>query len=367
MTITPILQFGTSRFLQAHADLFVSEAMETGAALGPITIIKTSRDASRDGRLKGLASPAGFPVEIKGLKDGKVIDRTVTVRSVARALSAASDWTEITRIAVDEVELIISNTAEGGYALDPTETAPPSGVSASFPGKLVQLLRTRFETNGRPLSIIPTELVTRNGDVLSGIVRALAEDWYGDPAFTAFLERDVTFASSLVDRIVSRALEPAGAVAEPYALWAIEAKPGLTLPCVHPSIVTAPDISRFEQLKLFILNLGHTCLVDHWLTHGAAERLTVREILADPDARAALETLYRDEILPGFAACGMRDEAVAYVAATLERFANPFLDHRLADIHQHHAEKIRRRAGGFLAWAGAEGKPRLSALLQSAG
>ena len=30
---TPILQFGTSRFLQAHVDLFISEALDAGHAL----------------------------------------------------------------------------------------------------------------------------------------------------------------------------------------------------------------------------------------------------------------------------------------------------------------------------------------------
>ncbi|WP_281032621.1 hypothetical protein [Phyllobacterium salinisoli] len=34
MSITPILQFGTSRFLQAHADLFVSDALARGEAPG---------------------------------------------------------------------------------------------------------------------------------------------------------------------------------------------------------------------------------------------------------------------------------------------------------------------------------------------
>jgi tagaturonate reductase len=57
--------------------------------------------------------------------------------------------------------------------------------------------------------------------------------------------------------------------------------------------------------------------------------------------------------MPGFAAKDMADEASAYVATTLERFANPFLDHRLSDIAQNHEEKIRRRIEGFIAWSGA--------------
>ena len=34
----PILQFGTSRFLQAHVDLFVSEALESGKTLDDLAI-----------------------------------------------------------------------------------------------------------------------------------------------------------------------------------------------------------------------------------------------------------------------------------------------------------------------------------------
>ena len=37
-----IVQFGTSRFLQAHADLFVHEARAAGQAIGPITVVKTT-------------------------------------------------------------------------------------------------------------------------------------------------------------------------------------------------------------------------------------------------------------------------------------------------------------------------------------
>ena len=37
----PILQFGTSRFLQAHVDLFVSEARKDGQDCGPIAVVQT--------------------------------------------------------------------------------------------------------------------------------------------------------------------------------------------------------------------------------------------------------------------------------------------------------------------------------------
>jgi tagaturonate reductase len=54
-----ILQFGTSRFLQAHADLFVDEARQAGQDIGPITIVKTTRGSARDDRVRAFGAPGG--------------------------------------------------------------------------------------------------------------------------------------------------------------------------------------------------------------------------------------------------------------------------------------------------------------------
>ena len=49
-----IIQFGTSRFLQAHVDLFVHEARRSGEDIGPITVVKTSPAGDRDGRISAF-------------------------------------------------------------------------------------------------------------------------------------------------------------------------------------------------------------------------------------------------------------------------------------------------------------------------
>jgi tagaturonate reductase len=360
---TPILQFGTSRFLQAHADLFVSEAED---ALGGITIVQTTASGERSKRLAALASPVGFPVHIRGKHGGTVVDKITTVKSVKRAISANADWNETARIFADEAKLVICNTADKGYDISQESGSYPDDVPISFPGKLTRLLYYRFDRNSEPLTVLPAELIARNGDVLRDIVLDLARRWQLPQSFIDWVEGKVIFSNTLVDRIVSEALEPAGAVAEPYALWAIERQPGQILPCTHPSIVVADDISSFAQLKLFILNLGHTFLIDGWLKSDLPRDMTVREILAVPEHRDRLAELYSRDILPGFAKMGMGEEAEAYVGATIERFENPFLNHRLSDIADNHAEKIRRRAGGFLDWTGMR-SPALEKLLASAG
>lgn len=356
MPITPILQFGTSRFLQAHADLFLSEGPD---AIGPVTVVQSSGDAGRRGRLAALAAPEGFPVRVQGIADGQAVSFETRVTSVRRALTTASDWPEICRIAVEEAEIILSNTSDSGWVPQPADGGAAFDQAMSYPAKLTHLLRARHAAGGRPLQVMPTELVARNGDTLRARVLELATAL--DPALAEWIAREVRFVNALVDRIVSAALEPAGAVAEPYALWAIEDCPGLILPCRHPAVQVVADLDRTEKLKLHILNLGHTWLVADWQARGSAETF-VREVMADPAIRARLEALYTDEVLPGFAARGFA-EAPAYVRTTLDRFANPFLDHRLTDIAQNHAEKIRRRIGAFLHWSGSDG-PQLRALAQ---
>ena len=124
--------------------------------------------------------------------------------------------------------------------------------------------------------------------------------------FALWLETECVWANSLVDRIVSGALEPAGAVAEPYALWAIERQPRLVVPCSHPAIRLVDDLAVTERLKLFILNLGHTCLAERWLVDRRPPGRPFARCLADPAMRAFLDGIYDREVLPVFAAAGIR-------------------------------------------------------------
>ncbi len=197
----------------------------------------------------------------------------------------------------------------------------------------------------------------------------MLESWRAPAKARAWVAEECRWVNSLVDRIVSEPLEPLGAVAEPYALWAIEDQPGLELPCRHLAIVVTGDLKPYERLKLFILNLGHTYLAELWAREGGPPQLLIREAVADPTMRAGLDALYEEEVLPVFAGIGMRDEANAYLSTVIEQFSNPFLDHRLSEILTNHEAKKRRRFGGLIQLAEANGVrvslPRLEAALAS--
>jgi tagaturonate reductase len=368
MPTSSIVQFGTSRFLQAHVDLFVSEAMADGQDAGPITVVQTSGDPARAHRLKALAAPSGYEVRIKGLENGALVDTSKTVSSIKRALSLPDDLGEVARIVADDARIILSNTADAGYRPHEADNSTDFSIEMSYPAKLTWFLFQRFKNGGAPVQVMPAELIPENGNVLKNLVLGIAALYPSE--FSEWLRSRVTWVNSLVDRIVSEPLEPAGAVAEPYALWAIEDQPGLILPCAHPCVQVVKDLDQVETLKLFILNLGHTYLVSRWLAAGNSSLHFVRELMGSPDYGPDLEDLYRREVIPAFAAQDRKQEAEAYAATTIDRFKNPFLDHKLADIAQNHNEKINRRISSFLAWArkGAPSlqTPRLDAVADTA-
>ncbi len=198
---TPIVQFGTSRFLQAHADLFISDAMREGQAVGPVTVVQTSGAADRAGRLAAFDGRP-LPIVVRGLENGQPVERTEYTTCLVRGLSAASDWAEVERIVVEEAEQIITNTGDSGYRMPEGETIGDC-LPVSFPAKLTKLLVARWEKSGVPLTVFATELVPDNGVVLRRLCTEIAERSGLPPAFLAWLNQDCIFANSLVDRITT--------------------------------------------------------------------------------------------------------------------------------------------------------------------
>ena len=78
-------------------------------------------------------------------------------------------------------------------------------------------------------------------------------------------------------------------------------------------------MAGLSRRRVHILNLGHTYIADIWRREGRPETETVRNLLGDHGVKARLLSLYRDEVLPGFAARGMGEQAKLYLNRTVER------------------------------------------------
>ncbi len=337
------LQFGTGKFLRCFADLFIHQLNQTGRPVGRIVAVQStgSERAARLNRQGGR-----FHVAVRGLRGGRRVDHVHEVTSVSRALAAGDDWPGVLDFARSEsLRTVISNTTEAGYALDDRDR-PGDCPPRSFPAKLLAVLAARFEAGLSGLTILPCELLESNGRRLRHLVLDQAARWDVSAELAGWIESECWWQDTLVDRIVSAAADddpllagdPLSAVAEPFASWLIEGKPRIGPLADHPAVECVDRLGPYHLRKVRILNGAHTALVAKALPLGFA---TVRQAVLDPGIAGWLDGLLFEEIVPTLEGRTARPEAFA--RDVLERFRNPFLAHRLADIALHHEIKLKTR------------------------
>ncbi len=338
-----VLQFGAGRFLRAFADLFIDQANRQGQAVGRVVIVQSTGDE----RAGYLTRQGGrYHVVVRGLEGGAVVDRVETVESVSRALVANQQWDEVRAVARSpQLRVILSNTTEAGYELSPADR-PTDAPPRSFPAKLLAVLRERYDA-GRPgLTVVPCELREHNADLLRGLVLQLARDWGLPAELREWVGERCVWLNTLVDRIVTGtpkehpllAEDALLTVCEPYALWAIQSKPGADVFLRHPAVIWADDVQPYFLRKVRILNGGHTALLIKARPRGFT---TVREAVLDPELGAWLERLLFDAVVPVLE--GRVESPATFAREVLERFRNPFVEHKLSDIAAHHADKVQVR------------------------
>jgi tagaturonate reductase len=243
------------------------------------------------------------------------------------------------------LRVVLSNTTEKGYDLDAAD-GPTDAPTRSFPAKLLAVLRARYEAGQPAPVIVPCELRERQADILKQLVLDLGRGW-GVPAdFLGWVETKCSWHNTLVDRIVTGTPaehplltdDPMLTACEPYALFAIEEKPGVPRFLEHPAVVWTADVMPYFLRKVRILNGGHTALLIKAWPRGFR---TVREAVSDPELGAWLERLLFDEVVPVLEGCV--DQPAAFARQVIDRFKNPFIEHKLADIALHHATKVQVR------------------------
>ena len=338
-----VLQFGAGRFLRAFVDRFVHQANASGQAVGRVVVVQSTAGS----RAETLRGEQGFHVLVRGIENGESVERVEPVQSVSRALVAAQAWNDVLTLAASPaLRWITSNATESGYVLDPADRLD-AAPAATLPGKLVQVLWRRFQAGAPPVLVLPCELIERNADKLLALVVEQSQRWLLPADFARWLVDDCTWLNTLVDCIVTRAPEdhplvcddPGAVCAEPYALWAIERRPGRSVPALeHPAVRLVDDLAPYYLRKVRILNGTHSAMVGQF---GTTQFPTVIDVLRDRTALRWVRDLVYEEIVPTLAA---RVEGVAAFADdTFDRLRNPFLQHRLSDIALNHVDKVRVR------------------------
>ena len=222
--------------------------------------------------------------------------------------------------------------------------APRSAI-----GWLALALAQRRTHGAGPLTILSCDNLQSNGEKLARavidfsartrpeLVRAIADD----TAFPLTLVDCIVPASDAAHRArVEAALgmeDCASVQREEFAQWVIQDRFAGPIPAwgaVGAEIV--PDIAGYQRLKLHVLNAAHSALAYLGLPRGYT---FVREAIADPQLLAFLDAMVTQEIAPALAPL----DVAGYWRTVKLRFANPMIDHRLAQIAEDGSLKLPQR------------------------
>lgn len=257
-------------------------------------------------------------------------------------------------ISLTVTEAAYCRAADGSVDVDLPEVAADLAALAAgepcrtVPGRLVDGLRARRDAGSGPLAIVPCDNLTANGEVAARVVTSLAEV-AADTGLAAWIGANVSFVSSMVDRITPATTDADRAdaealtgwrdecvvVAEPFAEWIVAGD----FPAGRPAWENAgvrfvDDVAPFEQRKLWLLNGGHSLLAYLGLLRGHE---TIAEAMGDPVCVEALETLWSEAAAELSLPASEVDEARA---ALRTRFENPRIRHLLRQIAADGSHKI---------------------------
>ncbi|MFC7480605.1 mannitol dehydrogenase family protein [Luedemannella flava] len=370
-----IVHLGLGAFHRAHQAVYTEAAIAAGGGdWGIVGVAPRSRDV-----LRAIAEQDGLFSVVTldgGGASAKVIGAFAGLRH------AASDPGGVVGLLADpDIRVVTLTVTEKAYALDPatgklrddpevhadltTDRAP-----TTVPGLLIAGLRARAAADAGPVALASCDNLPTNGERLRGLItQALIVA--GDDRAAAWVAANVSFPSSMVDRIVpaatpdtlARAEAALGVVdlapvpAEPFMQWVIEDDfPGGRPAWDLAGATMTTDTTPYEHLKLRALNGVHSTIA---YLGALAGREYIADALAIPGMVDLLRRMIAEDIAPSLEPpAGV--SVIEYGESVLSRFANPAMGHRTLQVAMDGTQKLpqrvlhgmldRRRAGASPRW-----------------
>ncbi|WP_238439584.1 mannitol dehydrogenase family protein [Microbacterium sp. JZ31] len=356
-----ILHLGLGSFHRAH------QAVYTAAAL--------AADGG-DWGIVGVASRSRSIVEALHAQDFLYSVATIAPGSTSLAIPGVhtdafvgADQPErvIAQIADPAIRIVTLTVTENGYSYSPATQRLDlddatvradlhGGPARSTVGQLARGLQARAAAGGTPIAVLSCDNLASNGAHTEKLVREFLHELPGSEGAEAlaFLDRSVSFPSSMVDRIVpatttelrsrvSALLEARDDVpvpAEPFTMWAIEDRFAGGRPAWEAGgAVFTDEVGRYEQMKVRLLNGTHSLIAYLGALRGVG---TIPDAIGLDAIENAARAVLRDEYEPSIEVPSGVDIR-AYESELFERWANSALGHRTSQVGTDGSVKLRQR------------------------
>ncbi len=219
-------------------------------------------------------------------------------------------------------------------------------------GFIVIGLRDRYLNAKVPFTVLSCDNLPNNGTVVKKIVLDFAQKI--DPCFAKWIATEVSFPSSMVDRItpatsnrdiVNFAKEygvhdPALVVHEEFFQWVIEDKFSSARPKFElAGIQMVPNVELHEKMKLRCLNGTHSALAYLGYLAGCN---TIAECVSHDIMVNYIQHLWEKEIIPTLETPEGED-LNDYCRKLIERYQNPAIEHRTWQIAMDGSQKLPQR------------------------
>jgi fructuronate reductase len=354
-----IVHLGIGNFHRAHQALYTEEAMLARGGDWGICGVTLQGNVTRRDAL--MAQDGLYSVVERG--PGGV--RVTVARALREVLAMPFDRVRLFDLLTDPRVRIVSLTVtEKGYCRDPqtgdADFANENVIRdldnphepATVPGILTAALKLRRDAGIAPFTVLSCDNLSHNGAALKQVVRSFAAKL--DAALAAWIDEQVAFPSTMVDRIVPattdadrEAARAALGVAdaepvpcEPFRQWVIEDR----FPTGRPAwdavgAQLVEDVAPFEIAKLRMLNATHSTLAYLSMLAGLT---TISDAVGYAPLRALIHAMMTHEIAPSLDVPASFD-LLAYRDALLDRYANPALKHACAQIAMDGSQKLPPR------------------------
>ena len=353
-----VVHIGPGVFHRAHQAVYCDAVLRTGSPTGAVWGISL-----RSAAVRRALEPQGFVYHVVE-RAPEASDAADVVRPVGALLGvdvAAHDVeATLARLTDQAVTVVTITVTEHGYCtvapggpldLSRPEIAHDLGAPRhprSLPGLLLEALVRRRTAGTAPFTVASCDNLPSNGPATARAVRELAE--CRDPSLAAWVDGNVAFPSSMVDRMVPATttqdrdllrrdgiVDAWPVVAEPFSQGVLEDDfPTGRPPWERAGVQLVTDVTLHEQAKLRILNAAHSALAYWGLLAG---HHLVADALADSVLLAATRDLLVTEVLPTLAA-PLGWDLRSYAEQALDRFGNRALGYSTAKVAADGSQKL---------------------------